>query len=268
MTVRVQCAQLSPVLGDPAGNRARSTAAVASAAAAGAQVIVLPELVTSSYSFTSPEEALAGAIEPGDAVFSDWSRAAGGAVVVGGFAERGPDGVVYNSAALVDASGVRAVYRKTHLWDEESLYFVPGDAPAPVVDTPVGRIGVLICYDLEFPEMTRSLAVRGAQLLTVPTNWPLVERPPGERPPELIIGMAAARVNRMAIACADRTGTERGQQWTAGTAIVDANGWVVTEPIADVGSVTADLDLDVARSKNISERNHLFDDRRPHIYAS
>lgn len=264
---QISCAQFAPVVGDVAANRATSTAAVAQAAAAGAQLIVLPELATSGYTFLDPEESLAAAIELDDEVFSQWSRAAGGAVVVGGFAERGPAGIVYNSAALVDATGVRAVYRKIHLWDEEALYFTPGDAPAPVVDTAVGRIGVMVCYDLEFPEMTRSVALRGAQLLAVPTNWPLVDRPVGERPPELIIGMAAARVNRMAIALSDRCGIERGQEWTAGTAIVDANGWVVTDPFSEPGLVSADIDLELALSKDISTRNHAFDDRRPLLYS-
>ena len=266
MTVRVHCAQLGPVVGDLAGNKARSTAAVGAAAAAGAQVIVLPELVTASYCFVDAAEAAAQAIDLDDPVFADWSAAGDGAVVVGSVAERGSGGEIYNTALVVDGAGIRATYRKVHLWNGELRFFTPGDKPAPVVDTEFGRLGVLICYDLEFPENTRALAVRGAELLVVPTNWPIVDRPAGEHPPELIIAMAAARVNRMAIACCDRTNTERGQAWTEGTAIVDADGWVVTEPIGGVGSVSADLDLERARSKDISARNHLFDDRRPSVY--
>jgi predicted amidohydrolase len=262
--ITVTCVQLAPVAGDGAGNRARSTAAVA--AAAGADVIVLPELTTSGYDFESVEQARASAITADDPVFDDWARAAGGAVVVGGFAERDENGVLRNSAMLVDGSGRRVRYRKTHLWDEEALYFTPGDESPPVVDTRAGRIGVIVCYDLEFPELTRSLALRGAELLTVPTNWPLVDRPEGEHPPERIIAMAAARVNRIAVACADRTHLEGGRRYTEGTAIVDANGWTVTEPLTGPGSVTARIDLGVARDKRISTRNHLFDDRRPEIY--
>lgn len=230
-------------------------------------MVVLPELAVSGYDYTDAAQAAASAIDADDPVFAEWSRAGGGAVVVGGFAERGPGGIIYNSAVLVDATGVRALYRKTHLWDDEAVYFRPGDEPAPVVDTAAGRIGVIICYDLEFPEMTRALALRGAELLAVPTNWPLVDRPPGEHPPERIIAMAAARVNRMAIACADRTHNDGGRPYTEGTAIVDAHGWVVTEPITATGSVHADIDLDVARSKDISSRNHLFRDRRPAVYG-
>jgi predicted amidohydrolase len=265
--IDVHCAQLAPVAGDVPGNKAMSVAAVEAAAGAGADVVVLPELVVSGYDFVHADQARKSAIDADDDVFAQWSRAGRGAVVVGGFAERGPDGVVYNSAALVDAGGVRAVYRKTHLWDDEALYFRPGDDPAPVVDTAAGRIAVVICYDLEFPEMTRALALRGTELLAVPTNWPLVARPEGEHPPERIIAMAAARVNRMAIACSDRTHNDGGRRYTEGTAIVDALGWVVTAPITGVGSVSARIDLGVARVKDISSRNHLFDDRRPTVYG-
>jgi predicted amidohydrolase len=138
----------------------------------------------------------------------------------------------------------------------------------PVVDTAVGRIGVAICYDLEFPEVTRQLAVAGAELIAVPTNWPLVDRPPGERPPEVVIAMAAARVNRVAIACCDRAGTERGQRWTEGSTIVAADGWPVA--VAGPGTATALADVDLARSrdKRLGEHNDALGDRRPELYAS
>ena len=105
--------------------------------------------------FERADEAVAAAIPRTDPLFAEWAAEAsrGAAVVVGGFCERGDDGHVYNSAALVDGTGVRAVHRKTHLWDREKLWFRPGDEPPPVVDTAVGRIGMLICYELEFPEL-------------------------------------------------------------------------------------------------------------------
>ena len=265
--ISVHCVQLAPGAADLVANKAASVAAIADAAAAGADVIVLPELAISGYDYDDAAQAAASAIDPDDDIFLEWSRAGRGAVVVGGFAERGRAGVLYNSAVLLDGTGIRALYRKTHLWDDEALYFEPGAAPAPVVDTAVGRIGVVICYDLEFPEMTRALALRGAELLAVPTNWPLVDRPAGEHPPERIIAMAAARVNRMAIACSDRTHHDGGRRYTEGTAIIDAHGWVVTRPLIGVGSVAAEIDLDVARVKDISTRNHLFHDRRPDLYG-
>lgn len=136
----------------------------------------------------------------------------------------------------------------------------------PVLSTPRGRIGVLVCYDLEFPEMTRRLALHGADLIAAPVNWPLLPRPSGEHPPELIIAMAAARVNRVFIACCDRTGEERSQRWTEGTAIIDQNGWLLTRS-NEHSVATADVDLAAARDKRLTPLADVFTDRRPELYA-
>lgn len=264
---RVACQQLAPSLGDLEANRALTRDAIREAVKAGADVVVLPELITSGYMFEAPGEAASAAIAPDGELLREWAgeAARAGIVLVGGFCELGDDGAVYNSAAVFDPSGLRAVYRKLHLWDREKLVFTPGSEPPPVIDTPVGRIAVLICYDLEFPEVTRSVALAGAQLLLVPTNWPLVERPEGERPPEVVIAMATARVNRMAIVCADRVGTERGQEWTGGATIVGVDGWVAGET-REPGLLIADLDLEPALDKRLTEHADAFADRRPELY--
>jgi predicted amidohydrolase len=267
---RIAVQQLAPVLGDLDANARLSLAALEEAAAAGAELVVLPELVTSGYLFADAEEASAAAIPAGGDVLRAWAEVAAraGMVVVGGFCEAGEDGNTYNSAVVLDGDGTqRAVYRKLHLWDSEKRLFTPGADAPPVVDTQVGRIAVAICYDLEFPELTRGVALAGAQLLAVPTNWPLVPRPDGERPPEAVVAMATARVNRMAIACADRLGTERGLQWTGGSSIVGADGWVAAET-REIGMVVADVDLDFALDKQLTELAHAFGDRRPELYAS
>jgi predicted amidohydrolase len=228
---------------------------------------VLPELVTSGYVFESTDEAAKAAITPRHVVFAEWAAEAsrGPAVVVGGFCEQGDDGLLYNSAAVVDGSGVLGVYRKTHLWDREKLFFQPGAQEPRVFDTHAGRIGVLVCYDLEFPELTRLLALAGAELIVVPTNWPLVDRPAGERPPEVQIAMAAARVNRVFIACCDRTGTERGQEWTAGTTLIDETGWVIATQTKE-GPARAEIDLALARDKRLTDLCDALGDRRPELY--
>jgi 5-aminopentanamidase len=265
---RVACAQLAPRVGDLPGNADLSTAAIARCVAAGADVVVLPELVTSGYVFASPDEARSVAITPEHPVFSRWAaELPPGTIVAGGFCERGDDGLLYNSAAVVDATGVRAVYRKAHLWDREKLFFAPGGEHPPVVETVHGRIGVLVCYDLEFPEWTRTVALAGADLIVVPTNWPLVGRPAGERPPEVVIAMAAARVNRVAIACCDRAGTERGQEWTRGTTVIDAAGWVLAAT-QEEAEVVVELDLLASRDKTLTEHAHLLHDRRPELYGA
>jgi predicted amidohydrolase len=265
---RIVCQQLAPRIADLGFNQAQTFSAIRDAVDAGADIVVLPELATSGYVFDSPEEAASVAISPDDPLFSEWSTLAarGPSVVIGGFCEQGDDGRLYNSAAVVDGSGVLGVYRKLHLWDREKLFFEPGSVVPPVFETRHGRIGVLICYDLEFPELTRMLALSGADLVAVPTNWPLVDRPADERPPEVIVAMAAARLNRMFVACCDRTGLERGQEWTAGTTIIDHEGWVIaTRP--DAGSVLADVDLTDAREKRLSDLADVFGDRRPELYG-
>jgi 5-aminopentanamidase len=263
---RIVCCQLAPRIGDLAANRERTLRAIAEAVAAGGEIVVLPELSTSGYVFASRDEAASVAVAAEDDLFSSWAEAAGGSLVVGGFCELGDDGRLYNSAAVVADTGLVAVYRKTHLWDREKLIFTPGAAEPPVVETPFGRVGVVICYDLEFPELTRAAGLRGADLLVVPTNWPRVFRPPGERPPEVVIAMAAARTNRIFIACCDRVGTEREQEWTGGTVVIDQRGWVLATADEE-GMAVADVDLLLAREKALSPLSDVFGDRRPELYA-
>jgi predicted amidohydrolase len=266
---RIACQQLAPVIGDLAANRVMALAAIREAVDNGADVVVLPELTTSGYMFESTQEAAAVAIGPGHEILVQWAAEAARAdiVLAGGFCELGDDERIYNSAAVFDSTGLRAIYRKLHLWDREKLVFTPGSAPPPVLDTRIGRLAVIICYDLEFPELTRSVALAGTQLLLVPTNWPLVPRPEGEHPPEAMIAMAAARVNRMAVACADRVGLERGQEWTGGTTIIGVDGWVAAESRAP-GLVAADVQLEPALDKRLTDHADAFGDRRPELYTA
>ncbi len=205
---RIACRQLSPAIADLPANIAATTAAIRESVAAGARIVLVPELALSGYMLESVEEARSVAIPASHPVFADWAAAVAeiDGVAIGGFTELGDDGLIYNSAAVVDASGVRAVYRKVHLWDKEKLLFTPGSAEPPVVDTAAGRIGVLICFDLEFPEFPRSLALRGAELIAAPTNWPKETVPAGERVPEVTVAMASAYSNHVAIAACDRAG--------------------------------------------------------------
>jgi 5-aminopentanamidase len=270
VTVRVACAQVGPTVGDLEGNRRLAREAVREAVAAGARIVVLPELVTSGYVFASVEEARACA-EPADGpALRGWveEAAAGDAVVVGGLCELGADGLLYNSAAVVDASGVLAVYRKIHLWDREKLVFEPGSEPPPVVETPVGRIGVGVCYDLNFPELARGLALAGADLVALPANFPLHPRPKGERPIEVTLAMATAHLSRVFVAVCDRTGPERGVEWVGGSVVCDEHGWLLAGPPTGPGAelVVADCDLARAREKAWNERNDVFGDRRPGLY--
>lgn len=270
MTVVAVC-QFAPAIGQADRTRERLSAAIEHAADAGAQVIVVPELSNSGYVFADRAELRAAAETADGPTLTGWAEQARrrDVIIVGGFAERDGE-MLHNSAALVDATGVRCVYRKAHLWDtEKTVGFTPGDAVPSVVDTAVGRLGVMVCYDLEFPEWVRIPALAGAQLLCAPANWPLVARPDGERPAEVVRVQANASVNRMCVAVADRAGTERGQEWIGGSVIVDADGYPVTD--AQFGReqiLVADVDMDSARVKSISAHNDVFGDRRRDLYPA
>ncbi len=198
-SLRVRCQEFAPLVGDLEHNCRVITAHIHDAMAAKAQLLVLPELATSGYHLTAAEGRACG-LKPDAGVFLRWAgMLSDDAVLVVGFCE--PDGErLYNSAAVLDRSGVRQTYRKTHLWDTEKSVFTPGSDRPPVLDTPAGRLGVLICYDLEFPEMPRQLALAGAEVVAVPTNWPLGKQPDGEHPAEVVQAMAAARASGIVIA--------------------------------------------------------------------
>lgn len=267
----VACCQVAPRIGDLAFNRTLTERAIRSAAHQGAQIVVLPELVQSGYVFNDRDEALSLAETTEGPTLRLWAALARelNIVVVGGFCERLDGDELANSAAMIDAQGLRAVYRKAHLWDAESEIFSAGDAPPPVVETVHGRIGMLICYDLEFPEWVRLPALAGADLLCAPVNWPDGPRPPNERPAEVVRVQANASVNRMFIAACDRHGHERGVGWVQGSVIVDADGYPLAGP-AELGGeqiLLATLNLGEARNKRISARNDLHRDRRLGLYG-
>jgi len=274
--VKIAACQVSLRVGEPERNRAAAAAAVTEAASQGANIVVLPELTPSGYVFADPAEARSMS-EPADGpTAAQWAGLAAqhAIVIIGGFDELGADGMLYNSAMLVDQSGVRAVYRKVHLWDAESDFFVPGDQPPPVVATQYGAIAMMICYDVEFPEWVRLPALAGADLLAVPTNWPAEPVPPGERPMVTANIGVAAFANRIFVAAACRCGDERGVTWTGGSVIAGPDGYPVAGPASTSASaggarqelLLADCDLRQARDKSTGPRNDTHADRRPALY--
>jgi 5-aminopentanamidase len=140
--IRIAANQLAPTIADFSANEELSITTVHRCVADGAQLIVMPELTLSGYMLASADEVRSVAITAEHPVFTAWSDAVAAVdgVAIGGFAEL-DDGLVYNSVAVVDGTGVLAVYRKTHLWDKEKLIFTPGSAVPPVIETSLGRLG-------------------------------------------------------------------------------------------------------------------------------
>lgn len=268
--VNVACCQIAPSVEEPRSNLDFTRNAIREAAAGGAQLVILPELSLSGYVFKSADATRAAAelsAQALDGWATEAASAGGEVVVVGGFAELGEDGRVYNSCALVDRTGIRTVYRKVHLWDRESLWFHPGTSEAPVIDTSLGRIGLAVCYDLEFPELTRGLALRGAELIAVPANWPRnrVER---ATPILSLLASSAAYLSKVFVAVCDRCGAERGLAFEGGSVIAGPDGRVLAggKPGPEPVTVSARCALEQARDKRSGERNDAFADRRPELY--
>jgi predicted amidohydrolase len=267
---RVAVCQIALEVGQLDANREAAEAAITEAARQGADIVVLPELTNSGYVFASRNEALSWAERLDGPTVQAWTGLAAtyGLVIVGGIAELDDQDVLRNSGVIVDASGLRAVYRKAHLWDAELEFFTAGSEPPPVVETSVGRVSLLICYDVEFPEWVRIAALEGAELLCVPTNWPVLEPQPQAMPIEAIRVMANANMNRIFIAVAARVGAERGVEWVGASGVASPDGaWLVDSP-ADVGVVSTTIDVGDARNKWTSDRNHQLSDRRPELYGA
>lgn len=272
--VRIGVAQYEPHVGDLEGNRVAAVRWARRAAAQGCHLVVLPELASSGYVFQSADEAGATAEDAhqGPYVTALAEVAAeSGIHVASGLNERA-DGVRHNSSVLVGPSGTLAVYRKLHLFNDELSWFHPGSS-LPVVDTPFGRVGMIVCFDLWFPEAARALAVAGAEIVAVPTNWVAsfkkrVFNDAGECQGD-IVAMATAAQNGVMVACADRVGEERGVRFLGCSLIVGPDGWPVAGPAPAHGEVllTASVPREsVVAARQRTPRNHLLGDRRPGSY--
>ena len=274
--VRIAVIQYDPQIGleHCERNLGRGLALARRAAREGANLIVLPELANTGYTFNSRAEAYAHAETlhdgPSLKAWADFAREYQ-VYLAAGFSER--DGLkLYDSAVLFGPEGRLGHYRKAHLWNQEKLWFTPGDLGFPVFETPIGRIGLLICWDIWFPEVPRLMAAQGADIICSLNNW--VWTPPplfddAGRCMASYLTMTAAHVNNVYIAAANRVGSERGGRFLGCSLIAGTNGW----PIGEVGSAEAeailyaDVDLSSARSAPIwNSLNDLPRDRRTDLY--
>lgn len=271
--VTVACIQFEPVIGQPDRNLAAMEARIRTAAAAGADLVVLPELADSGYVFETQEEiaALARPIPAGESAQRLCALAAElGIHIVSGLAEAA-EGTFYNSALICGPDGPLGTYRKLHLWGRENLFFKPGNLGLPVFSTPLGRIGVAICYDGWFPETFRILAAQGAEIVCVPTNWvPMPEQDPEAEAMSNILHKAAAHSNGIYVACADRVGVERGQPFIGQSLILDATGWPLAGPAGreDEAILYARMRPgDLVEKRQLNEFNNILGDRRTDVYG-
>jgi predicted amidohydrolase len=232
-----------------------------------ADLLILPELANSGYMYASTAE-LAPFAEPADGsgpfltALQAAARQTGG-IIVTGFAERAAHGL-YNSAAAVDAAGIVAVYRKTHLFYEEQDLFLPGDTGFSVFEYAGARIGMMVCFDWYFPESARTLALRGAQIIAHPSNLVL---------PHCQTAMVTRCLeNRVFAVTTNRHGTEElGEKrltFTGASQLMSPKGERLLQgPVEGDCMLLAEIDPALADDKRPTSRNHLLDDRRPEFYS-
>lgn len=221
-------------------------------------LLVLPEAALGGY-----VETLHGDAEPPPALDADGpelahvARLAGDMVVCLGFCEDGGAGVRYNAAACLSGDGLLGVHRKVHLpLDEDRFTTAAGDLSA--IDTPLGRLGMLICYDKAFPEAARTLALDGAQILCTLSAWPRsATRPAADltedrqwRRAELW-DRARAAENSFVVASANQTGTFGRLAFLGGSRIVGPGGDILAEtgPEGGIAHTRLDLAATVARAR-------------------
>jgi predicted amidohydrolase len=262
--VRVGFAQYDVLFGEY--NRNLATVTRLAESAKKADLLVFPELGLTGYEFKDAQEVerFAEPVHSGRTAEALKDLAARLKTTLAiGYPEYTTGGC-YNAAMLVLPDGSVHNYRKMHLFSREKALFLPGDAPPPVVDTPAGRVGLMICFDWLFPETARLLAVGGTQIIAHPSN--------------LVLNYCQKAMycrsleNGVYILTANRVGTEsragRTLTFTGQSQLTSPKGETLLAGPAEGESVmVAEIDLAAADDKHITPENDRLTDRRPELYG-
>lgn len=245
--MRLMLAQTNPVRGEIADNVSELERLCQQAQQAGVDLLALPELAFSGYNVFSQLHQLAE-FENGQTVKSVSALAKKYRLhLLFGLAERIDDHRIANAAMLFDDKGQRlATYHKRQLWDKEHQYFIAGEDIC-VVNTRLGCVGLMICYDNEFPEISRALAQRGAKIILSPT----ANMVPNADRQQLQI-RARAMDNQCFVACINRSGVEDELHYCGNSLVAGPDGEVLGLLGTEVGNLVVDIDL---RKIDLS-RNH------------
>ncbi len=253
--------QTHPVFGEKETNFAQVRKLIKDTTA---DLIVLPELFATGYTFTSKEEAtkVAETSEGETATFLQEISQKTGAVIVAGFIEREGD-KIYNSSMMVFKDEVIGIYRKIHLFNKEKRWFTPGNKKLQVHNVNGMKIGMMICFDWMFPEVSRTLALQGTHIIAHPSNLVM---------PHCQQAMITRCVeNRVFAITANRIGNEkRGKDnftFTGGSQITSFEGEVLSSaPKNKISMEIVEVDVTNADNKMITEYNDVLQDRRTEFY--
>ena len=259
--MRIALYQCPPLPLDVAGNlqRLRETAQQAD----NIDLLVLPEMFLTGYNIGAQAVAELAQAHDGDAAqqIAKLAKATGMAIVYG-YPERGADGHIYNSAQLIDAHGKSLCnYRKTHLFGElDHSMFSQGPNSFPVIELNGWKLGLLICYDLEFPENTRRLALAGAEVIVVPT----ANMVPFEFIADVTVRCRAFE-NHCYVAYANYSGHEGEIPYCGQSSIAAPNGKQIALAEQDETLLVATLQRQ--QLTDAKSGNFYLADRRPELYG-
>jgi len=268
--MKIAGVQMDVELGNSEKNLSNMIDRLEIATRAGATLAVFPECALTGYCFESIEEAREHAEEiPGpstEKMREVCNRL--GCYAVYGLLEADGDRI-FNACVLVGPEGVVGSYRKIHLPQlGVDCFTTHGDRPFGVWSVGEAKVGMHICYDGAFPEAPRAMALLGADLIVLPTNWP-----PGTECTAGCISNARALENNVYFMAVNRVGTERGFRFIGHSRICDTDGSVLDDaPHADETILYAEIDLERARQKHLvrvpgKHEIHRFADRRPEMYS-
>ncbi|MHB8829721.1 MAG: carbon-nitrogen family hydrolase [Syntrophales bacterium] len=259
--MRIALVQMDVAYGDIAVNHAKAHVFIAEGLARGAELFVFPELWTTGYKLKeigNMAETLAGKTM---AMLCRAARESNVAIVAGSIPEA-CDGKIYNTACAIGKDGrIVGRYRKIHLIGlmDEDLYLSPGDEQC-IFTLDSAEAGMIICYDLRFPELPRALALQGARILFVPAEWPSVRGNHWR-----ILNIARAIENQVFVIAVNRVGSDPDNTFFGHSLAVDPWGEILVE-----GSGTKEelliVDIDPASVENVRKRVPVFQDRRPACY--
>ncbi|MGH9378950.1 MAG: carbon-nitrogen hydrolase family protein [Terriglobia bacterium] len=268
--MKIAAVQMDVALAGKPANLAKILERAGAAAANGARIIIFPECALTGYCFNSLEEArpmVEPIPGPSTEVIARLARRLECTVIVGLLEDSG--GQVYNAAAVISPEGAAASFRKVHLpFLGIDRFVARGDRPFAAFATPHGKLGVNICYDASFPEAARALKLDGAQLLAIPTNWPV-----NSDSCQHLTNVRALE-NHMVVAAADRVGEERGFRFAGRSQIADFTGRLLAEAgETDETIIYAEVDLAAADHNRVLRVPGVYEidriaDRRPEMYGA
>jgi predicted amidohydrolase len=263
--------QMQPVLLEPEKNLEKIIQYIFEASHLGAEVLVFPECALSGYGLSLDEAHAFSELIPGPTTkrIIEACRDTHCIVAVG-IIEKDDDGNIYNAAALLGADGLLGKYRKTHLpYLGVDRFLSQGNSIHGPFDTEIGKLGLLICYDLRFPEPIRILALKGAHVILLPTAWPIA----ANLYPEFM-AQSRSSENSLYLVAANRIGEERGTQYLGRSLIVGVNGEKLAEGTNDQEEILiAEVELRLSENKKRiftpgEYELDLFKDRRPELYGA